>query len=347
MIDLQATLKYKKSRRLITLLLSALFLLNLTACSSRSSMTTSSSTGITVYYLNSSENGLNSEALPSSQNSEALSVDSCLSILQSDGTVSGDKSVFIENVTLLDKTLEDSHLMLNFSSDYYKLSPTKEVLVRAGIVRTLVQLDDVYDVSFTVEGSYLTTGTGSTVGAMTENSFIENSGRQINSLQHSTINLYFADENGTQLRRESRSIYYSANKPLEWAIVERIIDGPKADGCYATVPGNTQIINISTADDICYVNLSRTFLTDALLIDAQLPIYSIVNSLVENCGISSVHISIEGDTDAVFRETIDLSNSFSENLSLVEEAPTPESIGTEDPDSSSVPDVEEPANANS
>ncbi len=346
---MQINLKIKKVRRLLPLLLSALLVLSLAGCGSEENTAGTSSSGISVYYLNSTEDGLNTEEVSLSLEEADSPVDTCLTLLQSDGSDSGNKSVFIENVTLLGQTLENSHLTLNFSSDYYKLSPTKEVLIRAGIVRTLVQLEEVYDVSFTVDGAFLTTGSGNIVGAMTENSFIENSGRQINSLQHSTITLYFANEGGTQLKRESRSIYYSSNKPLEWAIVERIIDGPKADGCYATVPDNTQIINISTADGVCYVNLSRTFLTDALLIDAQLPIYSIVNSLVENCGVTSVQFAIEGDTDAVFRESIDLSSTFTADLSLVEEnqpgsAPTEsDGSGSEISDVSTASVVESPA----
>ena len=222
------------------------------------------------------------------------------------------------DVSINSVTVENGLITLDFSAEYEKLDSVREVLVRAGIVRTLVQLSEVKEVLFTVNGKTGRTPGGRELEVMTEDSFIENSGQQINAIQHTAINLYFADEAGTSLRRESRSIYYSANKPLEWAIVERIIAGPKVSGNYSTVPSATQIISVTSANDICYVNLTQAFLTNALNVGELLPVYSIVNSITDNCSdINAVQLLVEGNSEFTFRQEVDLSHPLEPDMSLV------------------------------
>ena len=46
-------------------------------------------------------------------------------------------------------------------------------------------------------------------------------------------------------------------------------------------------------------------------------IYSIANSLVELTSVNKVQISIDGQTDVVFRETFNLTNLYERNLDLI------------------------------
>lgn len=71
-----------------------------------------------------------------------------------------------------------------------------EVLCRAAVVRTMTQLKDISCVSFYVDGAPLTDKNGNVVGVMTNDSFVENPGEQINSIQEATITLYFAEYGG-------------------------------------------------------------------------------------------------------------------------------------------------------
>ena len=56
---------------------------------------------------------------------------------------------------VLDKKVEDGRLLLDVSAAYTGLPMTTQVLVRAAIVRTLTQLNDVNMVMMTVEGTPL------------------------------------------------------------------------------------------------------------------------------------------------------------------------------------------------
>ena len=68
------------------------------------------------------------------------------------------------------------------------------------------------------------------------------------------------------------------------------------------------MISISVKDKICYVNFDSSFLTDALSIDGNLIVYSIVNSLTELPDVQRVQIS-----NIVFRD-ISLSSPLERNL---------------------------------
>ena len=225
-----------------------------------------------------------------------------------------------DDVRILDYSLDEELLTLVFSSSYEQMDSIREVLARAGIVRTFVQIEDVSEVRFIVDGRDALSPDGVSLGIMNANTFVEDSGRQINAITHTEINLYFTDRTGNYLQKEARSIYYSASKPLEWAIVERLIAGPKVEGNYPTLPSNTQIISVTSANHICYVNLNRTFIAEALNINEAIPVYSIVDSILEDCkDIEEVQISIEGDSNLIFRENMDLSLPFEADYSYTEQ----------------------------
>ncbi len=209
------------------------------------------------------------------------------------------RCVLPEGVTIssCDVSTKDELVTIDFSKSYREMEKTREVLARAAFVRTLLQINGISQVAFTIDGEPAVDADGNVIGVMNSDTFIENA-KQINAYQNVAIDLYFADETGTMLNIETRSIYYSSSKPLEWAIVERLIAGPKSEGNKAAISSSTQILSVTNADDICYVNLSKAFITDALDVKEEIPIYSIVDSICYNCkGIKKGQVSVEGDSD--------------------------------------------------
>lgn len=224
-----------------------------------------------------------------------------------------------EGVVIRSVKLKDGILSLDFSGEYAGMNSTREVLARGGIVRTLMQVEGVRGIRFFIEGESAVSPSGNKLGTMSADSFVEDSGKKVNAVKHMAINLYFTDMSGTKLKKEARSIYYTASKPLEWAIVERVIAGPKVEGNYATVPSNTVIISVSSDNGVCYVNLNQTFITNALNTAPEIPIYSIVDSLVENSrDIREVKISVEGDSNITFKQSMNLSHLFEADYTLAE-----------------------------
>lgn len=220
------------------------------------------------------------------------------------------RALLPEGVEIQGSDFENGVATLDFTTTYRDMVKTREVLVRAGIVRTLVQIQGVRYVAFTVNGVPITDSEGNEIGLMSADTFIENTGRQINNYVHTSISLYFAAEGGLSLAKESRSIYYSSNKSLEWAIVERLIAGPKVKENYAVIPAGTQIISVTTSENVCYVNLTEGILTEMPGIDRRTTLYSIVNSICENCNVALVQMSVGGETDVDFGEGLNFSKPF-------------------------------------
>ena len=210
-------------------------------------------------------------------------------------------------------------LTLNMDSKYTELIPTTEVLVRAAIVCTMVQLSDVSSVSFTVEGNPLYDNLGSLVGVMTADQFINNMGSEISAYDTVNLTLYFTNETGDGLIAVNREKAYNTNISLDRLVVEELIAGPSAtvEGVYPTINPNTKPISVLTKDGICYVNLDETFFVQVYNVTPDVTIYSIVNSLAELSNVNKVQISINGDTSKMYREKYSFSTVFERNLDLI------------------------------
>lgn len=221
------------------------------------------------------------------------------------------------NVDVTSYSLDGVLLTLNFSTTYNEMSPSEEVLCRAAIVRTMIQIPGVDCVAFLVGDSPLTDSSGNVVGAMTRESFIENPGEQINSIQNATLTLYFANEEGNGLVKETRDVYYSSNISMEKLIMEQLLEGPAISGCQSAIPNGTNLVNVSVVDGVCYVSLDETFRNQNYEISEAIVIYSIVDSLSEVPTINKVQISINGDTSGVYRDSFELERMYDRNLDYV------------------------------
>ena len=231
----------------------------------------------------------------------------------------GDESSYLlpEDVEFLDYSFEQDVLWLNFSKEYKDMDRTEEVLIRASIVRTCVQVPGVNYVGFLTEGDELVNSYGEPIGLLNAESFVENSGSEINTYQLAHMTLYFSNDTGDGLVKENRSVYYSTSMPLERAIVEELLKGPKEEDHYPTLSSETKILGVTVSDGVCYVNLNQAFSNMALNQQEEIPIYSITNSLVESGSVSQVQISINGDTKLMYRENISLDQFFRKNTELV------------------------------
>lgn len=215
---------------------------------------------------------------------------------------------------LLDVKREGATLLLDMDAAYLQLPVTTEVLVRAAIVRTLTQLDDISYVGITVEGSQLYDNVGRPVGWMKADQFIDNDGNEINTYELARVQLYFATEDGTNLIASYREKYYSTSMQRERFVVEELIAGPgsQAEGIYPSVNPDTKIINVTTKDGICYVNLDSNFLSVVNNVPTEESIYAIVNSLVELSNINKVQILVNGEVPPTFSASI-----YERNLDIV------------------------------
>lgn len=221
-----------------------------------------------------------------------------------------------ENIEIQSCVDDDGMIRVDFNQEYHDLNPVDEMLLRASIVKDYVQIPNIYLVTITAEGTPIVDSQGQEIGAMSLDSFLENTGKEIMAYQYKELNLYFTNEEGNQLVPEARQVYYNGNTPIEKVIVEQLLRGPGESGHYATLPSDTRIVGVSVADGIAYVNLGKQFVDEALPVDAQIPIYSIVNSLIDAGNVSQVQISINGDTSLLFKDKVDMNQLFQVNHEL-------------------------------
>lgn len=216
-------------------------------------------------------------------------------------------------------SLEDSTLTLTIGGDYEQMERPREVLVRVGLVRAFTQISGVDRVQIVTENGELKDSAGNAIGAMTRESFVENTGSEINNYQYTTLTLYFANATGDKLVPETRSVYYSTGVPLERVVVEQLVKGPAEEGHYAVLPSDTNILSVTTSENIAYVNFDNTFMNGTVNVLQEIPIYALVNSITTNCPVQRVQFSIDGESDVTFRESMKLNQFYERDLSYLEE----------------------------
>ncbi|MBO5523995.1 MAG: GerMN domain-containing protein [Roseburia sp.] len=251
-----------------------------------------------------------------------------LAMLSSDSESVECRKPIPNDVEITDYSLDGALLSIYFDSDYNNMNAVEEVLCRAAVVRTMTQIDGVDCVTFYVGEAPLSDADGNIIGSMNEENIIENPGEQINSIQNTSLTLYFSNEEGNGLVRETREdVYYSGNISLEKLIMEQLLEGTEMEGAKSAIPEGTKLLTVSVVDGICYVSLDDNFRNQDYQVSEAVVIYSIVNSLTELPTISKVQISVKGDTSGVYRDSFELSQMYDRNLDYVMGK---ESVGTEE-----------------
>lgn len=274
-----------------------------------------------LYYVNNDETKIISREYRSETTDEALLLEELLEELSVISERLEYETPLAKEFALVGHTLDNGLLTLDFDERYRELRGVREVLVRAAIVRTVIQLKQVERVTFTIKGETLVDQAGVAVGVMNEESFIENAGSEINAYEKVDLRLYFANESGDYLVEENRlNVVYSSNISLEKLVVEKLVEGPADKGAYPTVNPDTKVISVTVKDGICYVNLSGEFLSQPYNVTTDVTIYSITNSLAELSNVNKVQISVDGETNISYREKLSLNNLFERNLDMLESA---------------------------
>ncbi len=269
-----------------------------------------------VYYPNKDYTALLSKELKSLSDN---SVDTMLTYLKAKPDEPGVAAVS-GYVSVNGHTLKDGKLLMDFGKNYEKLNPTEEVLTRAAIVETLTQSPDVNTVQFEVEGKELRDINGNVVGDMTGDSFITNTGEELNFYAKANVTLYFTDVNGSVLNRYDESMVYATNLSMEKCILETLLKGPSAVGetnAYPTLPPDAKLLNVTVKDRIAYANFDKAIREAPYSVKEEVALYSIVNSLTALPGVDQVQISVDGSTEGVFLDHMPLDALYERNDEII------------------------------
>lgn len=186
-------------------------------------------------------------------------------------------------------------LTLSFDRTYENMEGVEELLRRACIVLTLLQVAGVNDVSFEVEHEPLRLENEmNPVGAMDEDSFVLSLTGNDSMSQKASLNLFYPSTKGDGLFYEKRNVSYASNMSLERVVMRYLSDIPSTKEAMPALSSNTSVLNIYVADGVCYLNLASAFtdgVSDEML---KLKVYAIVDSLCQLTRVKRVQISVEG-----------------------------------------------------
>lgn len=312
-----------KGRYRIVVLLIALIL---GGCS-RKTAETKETSGYSVYYTN--LEGTRLEARPFTPTSERFDgiLEELLDEFQHPGHTDITSAMPL-GVSINGYTMGVDDLQIDFNAAYLGISNIQEVLLRAGIVKTLLQLPGVARVMITVDGQTLTDSSGMEVGFMDENTFIDKQGNGINSYHYITLNLYFGNVVGDRVVKEVRNVYYSTNLITEKVIVEQILRGPVNGRLQPVAEPSVLVRNVQISNDICIIDLDESFnlVPAGSTVQPMACLYAFVNAICDACDVEGVQFRINGESDVRFRGQINLQQVFHWDESMIEASGTAEPL---------------------
>ncbi len=303
------------NRIIFVCLIAALMLVTI-SCGSKKS---DDSDSFKVYYLNSSETGIVAKQynVEADMSDTEKVIDELITVLSSEPDKLQYEAPIMEESGYVSYSLKDKLLTINFNNSYNELGRTIEILSRAAIVRTFTQLKFIDYVYFQIDGNPLTDHYGNVIGNMSSDTFIYNVGNEINTYEKIELKLYFANETGDKLVPVYRSVVYNSNISMERLAVEQIISGPNNDIAYPTLNKECKVNSVNVKDGVCYVDFDSAFLTQPNSVNAEVALYSIVNSIVEFSDVNKVVLSVNGELSFTFMDYV-ISGSYERNLDLVE-----------------------------
>ena len=271
------------------------------------------------YYVNTAETELiREEYKPEEESCESMLRELMTGLSQKDNL--GKKiGLLPAEVEISSYEIVEDTLQISFNAKYSKVSRAREMLMRIGIVKTFIQIPEISYVRFYVGKEELKNSRGEPVGEMNENTFAELTGSDKSAYRYDTFTLYFTDETGKKLLPEIRNVYYRRTIPRERVILEQLIKGPMEKNHYPVIPNETDLMDVSVSDGICYAKFDRIFLNCALDVSEEVAVYSVVNSLLSNIKADKVQILIDRQKEPVLGEEMQLYNFFEQNKSLVVE----------------------------
>ena len=182
------------------------------------------------YYLNASETVLKEEPYEPKEETTEFMVKDLMQKLGKKEVPDGGVSLLPEEVSINSYDVQDDLLVIDFSKEYSDMSKVREIMTRAGIVQTLLQVPDITKICFTVAGQALKNSRNEEIGEMTGKTFAEYFGKDTESYRYDTFTLYFADKSGKKLVKEVRNVYYRRSLPKERIVLEQLAKGPMEEG---------------------------------------------------------------------------------------------------------------------
>lgn len=305
----------KLYKRLISVMLTVVLLalpICVTGCDN------SSDEGYSLYYRNEEGTGLEVQKYQTDTKDTSELINELLEAMRFKDSKQAAYSVIPKQVVVKKVDIKGGTANLYFDAVYNDMDSVAELLFRAGIVRAVTQIKDIYYVQFYVDDAPVQYADGSLMGLLEAGDFIDDSDGGMYGIKWKEVDFYYANELGDKLVKNREKVAYSKNVSFEKLVVEKLINGPTDKNMQSTLPANMKVLNVTVSDRVCYVNLDAKFLTEMVNVASEIPVYSIVNTVCSMGGIDSVVILVNGDTTKAYRDTVRLDKKLIFNHDIIE-----------------------------
>lgn len=197
------------------------------------------------------------------------------------------------NTVLLDSHVENGVCILNFSSEFETSGFSDSCAQRTtllSLVNTLTQLENIERVEFQLEGALLARYRQINISKALV--FDESAiGPVRTGVNEFDATLYLCNGSSMYLTAVPARIRYTTGISQAELVVSTLLTYLNNNGFYTQIPDNTQLIEVTTDQGLCTVNLSEEFLTSENL---TLAVRTICASVCALEGIEAVQVLIEG-----------------------------------------------------
>ena len=302
-------------RKLKVIIITIILLISTAACTAT---TGNESESFGIYRINSKQTALVKEDYTIRSDITSDKIRELLEELSTERVEDDSLNPIPGEVSVVDFELVDGVLLLHFDANYGQLSGIREVLLRAAVVKTFLQMEEVGSVSFYVGEEPLKDAYGNVVGVMTADSFLDTFGEREEALESDSFVLYYGTEDGRKLIRKKRMLHFNNTMSREAVVLSYLSRSPGTkDGAQAVLSPGTKILSVTTKEGICHVNLDSSFLSQQSGVSTETAVYGIVNSLTEFDEINKVEISVDSQAEGMVPEILKVNGVYEANMSLV------------------------------
>lgn len=254
---------------------------------------------IDLYYLNAQEDGFKKVpyTLKNKEDTKKASSEVIYKLSDTEGNNTNKyKASVFDGIALNDVTLtKDGTVNVDFGAAYGQLSHVKEVLLRTSVVKSLLQIDGIKGVTFSVNGSSLLDTDKVPVGRMDNNTILTDNGDKSIYSAKKKVKLYYANETGDKLISCVRKVEVDDNVPLETQVLLMLKNPPASKkNLRSPLPKDFYVNQTQIMNNTCYVDLSSDIENAVADVKEKITVYAMVNSLTDLDTAYQVQFTIEG-----------------------------------------------------
>ncbi len=201
------------------------------------------------------------------------------------------RCAFGQDVSLASYSLNEGELMIVLDGAYAQLSEMERNIASSCAALTLCDTQGVE----TVYLSAMEQGSVKRLGQSLSKDNIILTDMSLQPVEQD-ITLYFSDAECRYLFPEQHKIVIRENEQIERYVAEELLSGPRSESLLQLISKETKLLSVVTEDRICYINLSGEFKTGFYgnFSEERLILASLANTLTSLDGVDGVQILIDG-----------------------------------------------------